>query len=260
MGSRSQAFNKVAVIIGSAGHALILRLAARRRSLTSLCTHRIPHSFYIATPRFLPMMSYPDYEVHLPGTLEEGVEVDLETPSTQPPLPQHGRKRSRTMVDLDPTRLYVPGTSPSIHGMRNLRRSVSHMRLGRLQLSIPSAETPATPRSAESLESESETPQTAESSPELETPATRLASPIAGVVDLTKHITTTSAYAVAHGGLSDIYLGEWHRGDEDGIENPQGKAIVVVAIKLLRIFTAKDYDDVRSRKVNRDFQSVQILV
>jgi hypothetical protein len=57
-----------------------------------------------------------------------------------------------------------------------------------------------------------------------ETPASTLTSPIAGVVDLTKDVTTVSKYAVAQGGLSDIYVGEWHRPTEG---EPEQKKLVV---------------------------------
>ncbi|KAJ3517678.1 hypothetical protein NLJ89_g352 [Agrocybe chaxingu] len=99
---------------------------------------------------------------------------------------------------------------------------------------------PSPPPGPESATPQSESPAT---------PASTLNSPIAGVVDLTKYVTTVSAYAVAQGGLSDIYKGEWYKRDpEDG-----GEKVVVVAIKLLRILTKKDQDGLRARKrLNRE--------
>jgi hypothetical protein len=81
------------------------------------------------------------------------------------------------------------------------KRSAPQMRL---QVSIPASSAP-----------QENTPQS--DSPQ--TPASTLTSPIAGVVDLTKNVTTVSKYAVAHGGLSDIYVGEWLRTTEN--EPPQ---------------------------------------
>ena len=100
---------------------------------------------------------------------------------------------SRTMtIDLAQGDSLVDGSaklySPKLVSQK---RSVPQMRL---QVSIPASST-----------SQENTPQS--DSPE--TPASTLSSPIAGVVDLTKNITTVSKYAVAHGGLSDIYVGEW---------------------------------------------------
>jgi len=174
-------------------------------------------------------MSGPYPQFRLPEIVDEAIENDVESNLTGLPAKKHGRRRSNTAVDFDRSRLQVQGMLPAIQGWpTNLRRSISHMRLGRLQVSIPfsnntqaSSTTPVSP--------EVYTPQTSESSPELETPAT-LGSPIAGVVDLTKSVTTTSPYAVAHGGLSDIYLGEWRRMDEDLAEVPGAKRIVVVII------------------------------
>jgi len=95
--------------------------------------------------------------------------------------------------------------------------------------------------SAPSSNSDASTPQL--DSPE--TPAS-LAS-IAGVVDLTQNITTISTYAIAQGGLSDIYKGHWHQRGESGSDP------VMVAIKVLRILTRKDQDGVRTRKrLNRE--------
>ena len=103
-------------------------------------------------------------------------------------------RRSRTTVDLAQGDSLVDG-SANLYNPKlvSQKRSVPQMRL---QVSIPASSTP-----------QENTPQS--DSPE--TPASTLTSPIAGVVDLTKNITTVSKYAVAHGGLSDIYVGEWLR-------------------------------------------------
>lgn len=119
---------------------------------------------------------------------------------------QHGRQRSRSFMGVEERHLdsgkdvvlLSDGTE------RVLRRRSASIRL---QLSIP----PSRPivRDVSSLDDssppQSESPQT---------PAS-IISPISGVVDLTRNVMTTSPYAEAHGGLSDIYLGEWHRRDED---------------------------------------------
>ncbi|KAF8154935.1 hypothetical protein B0H34DRAFT_544357 [Crassisporium funariophilum] len=111
------------------------------------------------------------------------------------------------------------------------KRSAPQMRL---HLSIPIAPSAAP---------DSSTPQS--DSPE--TPASAN-SPIAGVVDLTNHVKTISSCAMAQGGLSDIYKGEWYRIDTNN-EGHKIEVVVPVAIKLLRILTRKDQDGVRARKV-----------
>jgi serine/threonine protein kinase len=135
-----------------------------------------------------------------------------------------------------PQMIYLEGLQPPRKVVES-KRSAPQMRL---QVSIPSSNAKPSPLT------EGNTPQS--ESPE--TPAS-VTSPIAGVVDLTKSVTTTSKYAVAHGGLSDIYLGEWHR-TENEAEAGEMK-VVVVAIKLLRILARKDQDGVRARKrLNRE--------
>ncbi len=114
------------------------------------------------------------------------------------------------------------------------------------------------------------------STPQSDSPQTpaSLISPISGVVDLTKDVMTTSPFAVAHGGLSDIYLGEWHRRDADtgGIEvvivsqylclqlgSSLTHMFTKVAIKLLRMLASKDSDGVKARKVWFMYLIVSIL-
>jgi len=117
---------------------------------------------------------------------------------------------SRTMIDLGQGDSLVTGLATLYNqNLVSERRSIPQMRL---HLSIP-----ALPVSQES------TPQS--DSPE--TPVSTLTSPIGGVVDLTKNVTTVSKYAVAQGGLSDIYIGEWHRPTED--EPGQQKLVVCVS-------------------------------
>ena len=125
---------------------------------------------------------------------------------------------SRTMtIDLAQGDSLVDGSanlySPKLVSQK---RSVPQMRL---QVSIPASST-----------SQENTPQS--DSPE--TPASTLSSPIAGVVDLTKNITTVSKYAVAHGGLSDIYVGEWlcTTGNEPA---PQKLTVCIQAYPLWKI-------------------------
>lgn len=122
-------------------------------------------------------------------------------------------RRSRTMIDLAQEDSLVGGLanlcSPKLVSQK---RSVPQMRL---QVSIPASSTP-----------QENTPQS--ESPE--TPASSLASPIGGVVDLTKNVTTVSKFAVAHGGLSDIYVGEWLRTTEDG-PAPQKLMVCIQSIR-----------------------------
>ncbi|KAK7457133.1 hypothetical protein VKT23_010433 [Stygiomarasmius scandens] len=106
--------------------------------------------------------------------------------------------------------------------------------------------------------------------PSPETPAS-LSSPIVGVVDLTKHVKTTSNEPEFHGGYSDIYCGEWEREfDPPETENKPGAQLddhkvhsnnslvrqtetIEVAIKLLRVLSSSGYDEVKARKrLNRE--------
>ncbi|KAJ7595485.1 kinase-like domain-containing protein [Mycena floridula] len=87
--------------------------------------------------------------------------------------------------------------------------------------------------------------------PETETPPS-LGSPIVGVVDLTAFVKNIDSSPVTHGGLSDIYQGELERKsmDEDGRET---SSIVPIAVKLIRVLSAKDHDGVKARKrLNRE--------
>lgn len=100
------------------------------------------------------------------------------------------------------------GQSPNIPGrlFTEINRSAPQIRL---QLSIPKARGQH-PSFDTSPSTQEDTPQS-EFGPE--TPVSTSSPGIAKVVDLTKSVTTKSVYAVAHGGLSDIYTGEWHRTD-----------------------------------------------
>ncbi|KAF8896752.1 hypothetical protein CPB84DRAFT_1208283 [Gymnopilus junonius] len=158
------------------------------------------------------------------------------------------RPRARTMTDLKPA---VVGDLQTILGGSlyplprgdGLRSPASHSQI-RLQLSIPSFV-------ARTSVLKDNSPQTDGSTPQSESPETpaSVSSPIAGVVDLTKDVVTTSQEPVAQGGLSDIYLGEWYRSMDDD-EGGMQKEKTVVAIKLLRTFTRKDHDGERARKVS----------
>ncbi|PPQ92469.1 hypothetical protein CVT25_009734 [Psilocybe cyanescens] len=131
------------------------------------------------------------------------------------------------------------GQSPNIPGrlFTEINRSAPQIRL---QLSIPKARGQH-PSFDTSPSTQEDTPQS-EFGPE--TPVSTSSPGIAKVVDLTKSVTTKSVYAVAHGGLSDIYTGEWHRTDAG-----TGEAkVVAVAIKVLRIMARKDHDGHRARK------------
>ncbi|KAF8175098.1 kinase-like domain-containing protein [Pholiota molesta] len=147
----------------------------------------------------------------------------------------HGRRRSQTIVEfgsrtLDGGHDYL---SDGISDKLVRRRSAP------LRLSIPIAPVVINAAVDEETTPQSESPQT---------PAS-ITTPIAGVVDLTKDVTTTSKFAVAQGGLSDIYMGEWYRTKNDGGD----QETLIVAIKLLRVLAAKDEDGFRSRKrLNRE--------
>jgi hypothetical protein len=126
------------------------------------------------------------------------------------------RPRSRTMSDLSllhslDNDLFSLNASPLRPYPAIPRRSPPHQFL---QVSIPGV-APTTPRSLSSSESP-------------ETPVS-LSSPISGVVDLTKYVKTISTFAVAQGGLSDIYKGEW---DQSGRDCDDGSKEVVVVCHL----------------------------
>ena len=137
------------------------------------------------------------------------------------PLPSF-RPRSRTMINLgqshaldgEPFSLH----SGSLHPRRVVlpRSSTPHLRL---QVSIPGVLPTLAPRS---LSPQSESPETPLS----------LSSPIAGVVDLTKDVKTISTFAVAQGGLSDIFKGEWYQRYCDGGRNEE----VIVPVRDFFLF------------------------
>lgn len=125
------------------------------------------------------------------------------------------RPRSRTMIGLGHSQLFpVHASFLPLHKVLP-KRSAPHLRL---RVSIPEPP-PTTAPSSISPQSES-----------LETPVS-LSSPIAGVVDLTKDVKTISTFAVAQGGLSDIYKGEWYQLVEDDCDG-ESKEIVVPVCHL----------------------------
>ena len=141
--------------------------------------------------------------------------------SSMPPLVTFPlvARGSRTMTDLGQGDSLVGGlTNLYIPRQVSERRSIPQIRL---QLSIP-----------ELSVSQESTPQS--DSPE--TPASTVTSPVAGVVDLTKNVTTVSKYAVAQGGLSDIYRGEWHCPSEDE-RGPQKLVVCISNVPIIRIST-----------------------
>ena len=123
------------------------------------------------------------------------------------------RPKSRTMSDLSPLHsldkdLFSLNASPLRPYPAIPRRSPPHQSL---QVFIPGV----APTTSRSLSPQSESPETPVS----------LSSPISGVVDLTKYVKTISTFAVAQGGLSDIYKGEW---DQSGRDCDDGSKEVVV--------------------------------
>ena len=118
------------------------------------------------------------------------------------------RPRARTMIDSRSGRMADLSAiqGGSLYPLPKGSSSRSPPPQMRLQLSIP----PLLSKSGSI---------TAGSTPQSESPETpaSVTSPIAGVVDLTKYVATTSKEAVAHGGLSDIYLGEWYRTEESWV-------------------------------------------
>ena len=118
----------------------------------------------------------------------------------------HGRQRSRSFMDVNQL---VGGGKDAIDFSDGSRERMPrrHSASIKLHVSIPPSRSVVGDISSPD---DSSTPQS--DSPQ--TPAS-IISPISGVVDLTKDVMTTSPFAVAHGGLSDIYLGEWHKRDTD---------------------------------------------
>jgi hypothetical protein len=117
----------------------------------------------------------------------------------------HGRRRSKTIVEFGSRTLNgeQPGHDYLPDGISD---KLVRRRSAPLRLSIPTAPVVVNSTVDEETTPQSESPQT---------PAS-ITTPIAGVVDLTKDVTTTSKFAVAQGGLSDIYMGEWYRTNVDG--------------------------------------------
>jgi hypothetical protein len=138
--------------------------------------------------------------------VEDAEEIDDQ--ATQLIIPAHfafhGRRRSKTIVEF--------GSRTPDGGHDYLSDGISDKLVRRrsapLRLSIPVAPVVINTTVDEETTPQSESPQT---------PAS-ITTPIAGVVDLTKDVTTTSKFAVAQGGLSDIYMVEWYRTNNDGGE------------------------------------------
>lgn len=118
---------------------------------------------------------------------------------------------------------------------QKLSRKASHQLLPHLSIPLHSTVTPIP----------SETPES-------ETPVS-LNSPLIGIVDLSSAVKTTESAPVTHGGFSDIYKAEWERTLHDDGEGNAKVVIVPVAVKLLRVLSAKDHDGVKARKrLNRE--------
>lgn len=141
-----------------------------------------------------------------------------------PYLSPNFRPRSRTVTNVDQPQsldrelysLYASSLRPQ--QVIATQRSAPHLRL---HLSIPGG----SPSSSSSISPQSESPSTPLS----------LSSPIAGVVDLTKHVKTISMDAVAQGGLSDIYKGEWC---QSGMDCDVGGSAEVVVVCCLFSFSS----------------------
>jgi hypothetical protein len=95
-----------------------------------------------------------------------------------------------------------------------------------------------------------------------------LVLPVAGVADLTGKVKTAVPHALAHGGFSDIYRGEWEveAMSQDGCGHVETRSVRIglwpfalllndfqVAIKVLRVLTRENSTDVRLRKVKSFF-------
>lgn len=118
-----------------------------------------------------------------------------------------GRRRSKTIVEFV-SRTLDGEQQDHDYLSDGSSDKVVRRRSAPLRLSIPVAPVVINAAVDEETTPQSESP---------ETPAS-ITTPIAGVVDLTKHVATTSKFAVAQGGLSDIYMGEWYRTNGDGGE------------------------------------------
>lgn len=127
------------------------------------------------------------------------------------------RPRARTTIGLGQSHTLDRGVFFYASSLRPQQvvpqRSAPHLRL---QVSIPGLALTTAPSS---VSPQSESPQTPVS----------LSSPIAGVVDLTKHVRTISTFAVAQGGLSDIYKGEWYQSERECDGGSKEQVVVPVS-------------------------------
>ena len=185
----------------------------------------------------------------------------LENPQIIPQRPT--RPSVHTLRTMDRSQQGIDNFVGSIDSTHTFRSTSQHPHafVGRafapqLRILVPTgtAALPATPSSSNTSATTSSPPSDTPHTPSSAT------SPIAGVVDLTKNVTTISKDVAAHGGLSDIYKGEWRRVRDCGIEivpvrrsgtinRRKSLTSFQVAVKLLRVLTWNDQDGVRARKV-----------
>ncbi|KAF9043329.1 hypothetical protein BJ165DRAFT_237256 [Panaeolus papilionaceus] len=179
-----------------------------------------------------------------PNLLHKYPSLGLLTPSQSRPLVL-APKKSEPLMRLKP--LFIPTASklgPTIATTPSSSSTTS---------SVPSLDSLSPPKLQASAANEVATPIS--ESPITPSSSGNTSSIIAGVVDLTRLVRTVSEFPVAQGGLSDIYQGEWRKQSEDA---PWETETVKVAIKVLRIFTMRDPDGVRTRKVNSSLRQAFI--
>ncbi|KAG6809612.1 hypothetical protein H0H92_015530 [Tricholoma furcatifolium] len=111
-------------------------------------------------------------------------------------------------------------------------------RIHRLSLSIPVAGQSYADDSSPAVTPEFSPRLTPETSRTVTPDTPTLVSPISGVVDLTSDVKTVVESPVTTGGFSDIYRGVWTRNDGQH---------VIVAVKLLRVFSITDLEATRKR-------------
>lgn len=157
------------------------------------------------------------------------------TPDAPELLPQHLPSRSEDMVKL------LPPSHPSSDSEFSPRKvpiaKRSYQRLPHLQL--PSASVRSSDKTSQKALEPTSSPESPTSTSTIETltstystPETpvSLSSPIVGVVDLTRNITTTSSGPVSHGGCSDIYQGELELTAPDGGAKEKNKIQVCTGL------------------------------
>lgn len=157
---------------------------------------------------------------------------------------EQSSESTRTMTEYD----FEPENDPQGHALPTNHISIpefplliDNLRSKRSHQSLPLLSIPALP---DVSPVETETPET-------ETPVS-LNSPLSGIVDLSRSLKATDSNPVTHGGFSDIYKADWECTVQDEDGNSQ-QIIVPVAVKLLRVLSAKDQDGVKARKrLNRE--------